>query len=225
MAIIQIPDDASVANNVERRSRLRDITPRGKMVGPKDEWPAWENEPIAGEIVQKTKATRAIALLNGWTTLAGVQKLTIIGHGASAGYLIGPYLVRDQAPVEPIMADEMANLLQRAGYVNGYSIDVIGCFSDYFAKRLSEFLSGIFVKGYTDPVTVEDGLPMYAVDGPKLGKAMIDPHPRGAEEGKKGKYRYLNGVAISKEQYKQMKLSRRVGEIVKQNNLASAGLV
>lgn len=187
MAIIQIPDDEAVAANVARRSKLRDVGAGAE----------WEDEPIVGEIVSRSKDNRSIRLINGCTTLAGIRKLTIIGHGSSSGFLIGPHHTGHDAPGDPIMASDMAAMLIKAGYVNGYSIDVIGCFSDYFAMKLSIALSTVYVKGYTDPVSIEQGLPMYPIGGSKPGKAVIQPHPRGAAEGSKGKYRYLNGQQVA----------------------------
>jgi hypothetical protein len=196
VAIIQIPDDQAIVNCVENRSSARDVG-----VGK-----AWENESIIGEITSRTTPNRRIVFLNGTTTLARVRKLTIIGHGSSFGWLIGPYSRSQQTATAPIMPNDMAVLLINAGYAGGYSIDVLGCFSADFAQKLSGLLPGIYVKGYTDPITIEQDLfPMVGIGGPKTGKAVIVPHPKGAPEGQKGKKRYLNGQPVDPNDYAAQK--------------------
>lgn len=204
MAIIRIPDDDVIEKLVTRRSFLRDVGPINGT---------WVDEPIIGEITQRTKPNRKLQFLNGTTSLKDIAKLTIIGHGSSHGFLIGPNAVTDSSsPPAPIYAEEMAHMLTAAGYSGGYSIDVMGCFSDYFAKNLSTYLPGIYVKGYTDPITIEssEALPIYYKGGSVPGKAVIVPHERGAPVGEKGKNRYLNGVAVESAAYKASKAAKKL---------------
>jgi hypothetical protein len=177
MAIIMIPDDEAIEINVKRRRMLR------RRDGKKEE--------VVGRILERDKAGRKITLEPGIKTLADIQKLTIIGHGSSNGFLIGPDKAKYPVGGDGIYASEMYSLLVAAGYVNGHSIDVIGCFSDYFAKRLSEHLPHIYVKGYEGPVRVEGTEP-----GPKEGKGLVTGYE--TEPGG-GKTRYLNGVLVTKE--------------------------
>ena len=165
MAIIQIPDDAAISNLVARCSELRDVSSMGGK---------WVDEPIVGQITERSKIGRKITLMNGVASLANIRKLTIIGHGTHYGYLIGPYAsTHDDPPTAPIHNHELAKMLTQAGYVGGYSIDVMGCYSAEFAKDLSKLLPGIYVKGYTDAILIESDftLPINMVGEPKLGKA------------------------------------------------------
>jgi len=207
MAIIQIPDDAAISNLVARRSALRDVGPIGGK---------WVDEPIIGQITERSTKGRKITLMNGVASLANIRKLTIIGHGARHGVLIGPYATMGtqrldgrseldySAATAPIRDHELCKMLTQAGYVGGYSIDVMGCYTDEFARDLSKLLPGIYVKGYSDTILIESEsvLPMDVVGEPKLGKAYSRDEKGGPNREKQVKNRYLNGELVVRSQYK-----------------------
>lgn len=189
MAIIKIPDDEAIENCVTNRSNMRDVG------GPD----GWVNEPVVAEIVGLTPKDRKLNFLNGCNSLKDLKELTIIGHGSSHGFLIGPEGSKNIGTL-PINSAEMTILLQKNGYARkeGYSIDVMGCFSAYFAKGLSSNLPGVTTKGYTDPISIPGGLPMYPVGGPRVGKAKMHPHKNGEgyEDLVHGKKIFLNGFPV-----------------------------